>query len=462
MDPFLSTLLLILLALLGARFSFSTMRVPPGPRLVFRTGTHFLFLGLILGPHVLGLLTQEAIRQLFPLLGLGLGWIGFLFGLQLDRRNLRHFPMVFSILAVGQAVLTFALFLGVGWLGLAAVGRTGQVETLLLVGAAATACISTPAGIALISTNYLVRGKVRDLLFFVASLDALVGIAALQVAYSLFPPGTLIGESAAAPGLTWILAALGLGVVCGILFLWLTRPRPGGEELVLFLLGIAAFASGAALQLQLSPLFVSVTMGAVVANLSPDPQRVFRVLQEWEKPIYVVFLILAGALLSFPTLWTLPLAVAYAVLRGGGKVLGNMAMVRLLPIPFPTPKRFGLGLLPQGGISLAMAISGVLTYAGLGLGDLNAVDILFAVVVMGVILSELTGPFFTRNILVRAGEISPAVTATLVTGDARRAGARVQRGESDLGGGKGMAGPPTGAPDPGHTPPGSGDDGGEP
>ncbi|MFC1576019.1 cation:proton antiporter, partial [Gemmatimonadota bacterium] len=264
----------------------------------------------------------------------------------------------------------------------------------------------------LISSNFMVRGKVRDLLFFVASVDALVGITALQVTYSLFPPSEVAVGTASTLGLLWVAVALGLGVVCGILFLWLTRPRPGKEEMVLFLLGIAAFASGAALQLQLSPLFVSVTMGAVVANLSPDPQRVFHVLQEWEKPIYVVFLILAGALLNFPTLWVIPMALAYALLRGGGKVLGNLVMVRVVPLPFPTPKRFGLGLLPQGGISLAMAISGVLTYAGLGLGGVAAVDLLFSVVVLGVILSELTGPFFTRNILVRAGEISPRVEET--------------------------------------------------
>lgn len=420
-DPFVSTLVLILLALLGARLSFSTLSVPPGPRLVFRTGTHFLFLGLVLGPHALGLLTEEAIRQLFPLLGLGLGWIGFLFGLQLDRRYLRQFPAVFFSLAMGQAVLTFVLFLALGWAVLAGTGQDGEVQRLLLIGAAATACVSTPAGIALISTNFLVKGKIRDLLFFVASLDALVGIAALQVAYSLFPPGAVVGEMVVEPDLLWILVALGMGVVCGILFLWLTRPRPGGEELVLFLLGIAAFSSGAALQLQLSPLFVSVTMGVVVANLSPEPERVYRVLHDWEKPIYVVFLILAGALLRFPTFWVIPLALGYAVIRALGKVLGNLIMVRVLPIPFPTPRRFGLGLLPQGGISLAMAISGVITYAGLSLAGFNGVDILFAVVVLGVIFSELTGPFFTKNILVRAGEISPRVQEALQARDHRRA-----------------------------------------
>jgi hypothetical protein len=68
-----------------------------------------------------------------------------------------------------------------------------------------------------------------------------------------------------------------------------------------------------------------------------------------------------------------------------------------------------------------MAISGVLTYAGLGLGELSAVDLLFSVVVLGVILSELTGPFFTRNILVRAGEISSRVDDALAAPGAQRA-----------------------------------------
>ena len=45
MDPLLSTLILILLALLGARFSFSSIPVPQGPRLLLRTGVHFLFVG---------------------------------------------------------------------------------------------------------------------------------------------------------------------------------------------------------------------------------------------------------------------------------------------------------------------------------------------------------------------------------------------------------------------------------
>lgn len=411
MDPFVSTLIVILVALLGARVSFSTIQVPAGPRLVFRTGTHFLFLGLALGPLALGVLTRSSIQQLFPLLGLALGWIGFLFGLQLDRRHLARFPPAFHLLAVTQGMLTFLAFLGVGWLAMRHWGIEGASATALLLCAAATASVTTPAGIALVSTNFNVRGPVRDLLFFVASVDALVGITALQVTYSLFPPLDLLAGTETVSMPEWTVGAAGLGVVCGILFLWLTRPRPRGEELVLFLLGIAAFASGAALQLQLSPLFVSVVMGAVVANLSPDPDRVFRVLQEWEKPIYLVFLLLAGALLRFSSLWVLPLALAYAGLRAAGKISAGAALPTLLPFRFTVPKRLGLGLLPQGGISLAMAISGVLAYGGLTIRGTDGVEFLFGVVVLGVILSELIGPFLTRNVLFRAGEIMGPIEA---------------------------------------------------
>lgn len=423
MDPLVGTLVLILLALLGTRFSFSTKRVTAGPRLLFRTGTHFLVLGFALGPAGLGLLTAGATEQLFPFLALGLGWVGFHFGLQLDVRSLRQFPLVYHVLGVGQAVLTFCIFLGGTWLVVTLAGLDAEIPFLLAMGAAATASVTTPAGIAMVSSNFLVRGNVRDLLFFISSLDAGIGILALELTYAFFRPETVVSGFAVDPqrGLWLVGVALGLGIVCGIVFLWLTRSRPTTEELVLFLLGTCAFGAGAALQWGLSPLFVSVVMGAVVANLDPDRQRIFSVLERWEKPVYLTFLLVAGALLTVPTLWVAGLALGYAVLRALSKTLGAAALVAVTPSPFRVPKRLGLGLLPQGGISLAMAVSGVLLYSDLEVRAVNAESVLFTVIVMGVMLSELTGPWFTVQVLRRAGEISPRVEKALAEGDQRRA-----------------------------------------
>jgi Kef-type K+ transport system membrane component KefB len=422
-DPLVATLVVILLALLGARFSFSTERVPAGPRLLFRTGTHFLFLGLLLGPLALGLLSDEALAQLHPLIGLGLGWIGLHFGLQLDRETLRQFPPRFHLMALGQAALTFAIFAGVSAAVLVPLGFTGPVVRTAVIAAAATAALSTPAGVAVISANFLVRGQVRRLLFFIASLDGLVGIVALHLLYAGLHGSPLMPDFATSGMLFWTGAGLGLGLVCGILFLWLIRLRPGREELVLYLLGISALCAGAALQLQLSPLFAGTVMGAVVANLAADRARVYRALQKWEKPIYVVLLILTGAALRIPTWWVVPLALAYTGLRAVGKGVGTALLVLLLPGGFPTPRRLGLGLLPQGGISIAMALSLILTLGGAGLTirGIDAVDVLVTTVVAGVVLSELLGPYFTTRVLRRAGEITRQVEEALEEGDEVRA-----------------------------------------
>ena len=419
MDPLVGTLVLIFLALLGARFSFSTERVPQGPRLLFRTGTHFLLLGFLLGPSGLGLLSTRATVELSPFLALGMGWVGFHFGLQLDRASLGRFPLAYHAFAYGQAVLTLAFFLVGSYLFLSFVAPSATLSPLLLLGAAATASVTTPAGIAMVSSNFLVRGNVRDLLFFTGSLDAVVGVAALQVVYALFRPE--LPDVMGGPGqLALVGAAAGLGVVMAIVFLWLVRRRPAGEELVLFVLGICAFAAGAALQWGLSPLFVSVTMGAVVANFGRERERVFTLLQRWEKPVYLTFLLLAGALLRTPTFTVVLLAIGYALLRALSKGLAG-AVVSTLPVGFPVPRRFGLGLVPQGGISLAMAVSGVLMYPQLQVQGSGAEAALFTIIVIGVMISELTGPLLTVQLLRRAGEISPKVEAALAEGDQRRA-----------------------------------------
>lgn len=419
MDPLVSTLALILLALLGARFSFSTRRVPSGWQLVLRTGTHFLFIGFLLGPSALAFLTESALDQLSPLVGLALGWIGLLFGLQLDRNTLGQFPRSFLVMALGQAVVTFGVCAGVGFVAAGYLGFSGPTVTLVILGASATACISTPASVAMVSGNFMARGRIRELLFFVAALDGVVGILALHLTYVGLHGTPLFAGQGAEPVWFWAAAGIALGVVCAIIFLWLLRLRPKREELVLYLLGLSALASGAALQLQLSPLFVGATAGAIITNFNPQWQRVFQLMHNWEKAIYVIILLLAGAALRLTSWWLVPLVLGYALVRVVGKVAGNALMVRTAGLPFETPRRLGLGLIPQGGISIAMALSLLVVLGATSpvLGGLDAGQLLFATVVLGVVFSELVGPLFTTRVLRAAGEITPEVEEAIAEGD---------------------------------------------
>ena len=408
MSPLVGVLVLVLLGLIGSRFAFDPARAPLGPRLLLATGTQFLLVGLLLGP-LLGLLTGDVIQQLHALLALGLGWIGLLFGLQLDRRQLAQFPISYLVFAIAQAALTFLLFATVTYLALRAFGRLGPGVHVAILAAAATAAVSTPAGVALISRTFGVTGPLSRLLFYTASLDALVGIIALQVTYALYSPSR---SPAAAFGWgVWLGVSLAAGVIFAVFFLWLTRPKPERDELTLFLLGLVVFQAGSALYLGLSPLFVSMVTGAIVANLSPSRRRVYSILQAWEKPIYVILLILAGALISLGTWLVVPLAAGYVLVRGAAKYLAGFAVRGVVRGSFRPPPGVGVGLLPQGGISLAMALSAALTYGAIA--GSAAVWIGFGTIVLAVAASELVGPFLTRDLLRHAGEIRAGADTAL-------------------------------------------------
>jgi len=410
LSPLVGVLVLVLLGLLGSRVAFDPERTPIGPRLLLATGSHFLLLGLLLGP-VLGLLTLEVIGQLEALFALGLGWIGLLFGLQLDREQLNQFPIAWLLFAAAQAAITFLVFAGLGYAAIHLAGEHDPGYHVLLFGTAATAAISTPAGVALISRTFRVHGPITRLLFYVASLDAAVGILALQIVYGVYHPDTVLAADIGW-GL-WLAIAAATGIVFGILFLWLTRPKPESDELALFLLGLAVFEAGTALYLGISPLFVCMVTGAVIANMSPSRRRVYSILQAWEKPIYVVVLILAGALAGAATWVAIPLAAGYLALRAAGKTLGGLVARPMAPAETRLPAAIGLGLVPQGGISLAMALSAALTYGAIAAPGAGAMRTAFATIVLAVAASELIGPFLTRGLLRRTGEITPRDEAAL-------------------------------------------------
>ncbi len=409
MNPILVVLLLLLIGLAGARLSFSRREVPLGPRIFVAIGGPFLFLGFIIGPHLLQVLSLDTISQLRPLLALGLGWVGILFGLQLDRDHLRQFPTRYLVLAWLQALIAFVVVFLIGyliidaWFALSLGGIT--------LAAAATACVSTPAAIALISNTYKTRGRMTRLLFYVASLDAAVGIVALGLIHAAYREETVwAGGTLSVP--EWFMISVLLGIFFGVLFLSLTRIRPRSQELVLLLIGLVLFAAGTAFYLSLSPLFICLITGVVIGNLSPMRRRVYAALVQWEKPIYIMMLVLAGALLKFPTWWIAPLVAAYVATRILAKWFGGLLACRLRPEGAQLPGRFGLALTPQGGLSLAMAISFLVIYVPTGSESPAALDVFFATVVLAVGISDLLGPFLVRDVLTRAGELGRRGAAT--------------------------------------------------
>ncbi len=106
-------LIILGVSLVGARKSFIRMRFPIVTEYFFLTGTEFILVGLCLGSSFLNILDQSTLSSLAPLISLLLGWIGFLYGMQVEFRKLRMFPRSHWVATVTQSIVTmiFVFFL---------------------------------------------------------------------------------------------------------------------------------------------------------------------------------------------------------------------------------------------------------------------------------------------------------------------------------------------------------------
>ena len=414
MKALLAVLILVLLGLLGARFGFRAERGPLGLRLLFAAGTHWLLVGYVLGPQALGLLTPDLLDALSPVIMLGLGWIGLLFGLQFEVEALKRFRPGEHGAALAQAAVAFVVLAGGGLGALELLGVDDPLALPLTLAGAAAGSISTPTGLAVVFGSVRATGPVSRLLSLSASLDASVGLLALAVVLAWHHPPSLMADVPLAP-LRWLAVTVLLGLLFGWLFMSLIRERGDPREFVLFVLGLALLAAGTHAFFSVSALFGCALAGAFIANATTQRERTFEVLSAWETPVHVLFLLLSGALLRFTGWILVPLVLGYVLLRTAGKLLGGAGLARVLP-PGHRRRDLGLGLMAQGGLSVAMAVS-VHHLIGEIYPESTASDLFFATVVLGVAACEMIGPPLIRRLLVSADEVSE---------EGKRAARRVQ------------------------------------
>ena len=392
--------ILLIIALIGYRRTFTRLRLPRGAQLIFLTGTEFILVGVALGDQMIGLLDEQTIRSLTPLFSLGLGVIGLIFGIQLELDKILRFPARYIVMTLIQATCTMAVVFWPFYFILKSLfGDDQQTFLLASLVLAATAACTAQTALALIHREFGLHGaRVMELLRYISSVDAVVGLLVLQIALCLMQTQPVVGFHL---GLSfqWFALSLLIGGTTGFLLHLLTRVRCSDEELLIFVLGMAVFSGGIALSFKLSPLFVNTLMGLVVANLPGSRNRIFNLLARLEKPFYVVFLILAGAIWRPGSPWGLALAALYLGLRLIGKFSGGYLAARTAPESTRPPLTVGLGLISQGGIAIAM----VMNYYQLSSAEVT--DVVVTTVLVAVILNELASPFLARVVLRRAGEM---------------------------------------------------------
>ncbi len=392
----LQLITLLVLGYLGTHFVAERVR----RRFHIVARVEFLLLGILVGPHVAGIMRAEDLSLMEPVVAVAIGAIGLLVGLRFrfERLILHHGQSL--QLAFFTVAGTVVLVGGVGtalarWL-LPSAGLETALPAALALGT--IAAVSGAAAVSSIRRELGGGGRLGEILETAARLSQVLATTLFGLVFCLFH----VGETALPRPLTaveWMAANVGFGIVLGVLFfLFLGRERDR-DRLLLALIGIVLFASGTAYYLNLSPLFINFALGAMLSNTWQRADDLRTAMHALEGPLMVVLLVVAGASWNLRAT-TDPVVLVMVALCLVGRPLAMTAGGRLA---FQYGDRtsnltpwMGGGLVAHGGLAIVMALDFMDVYPGL------TADGLLTAVILSVLLWEILAPSRIRSVLIDA------------------------------------------------------------
>lgn len=389
-------------------------------RFLFTTGSEYMLVGVLLGPAThslmvdqLGLsvpqvVSESAVLQLGPLIELAIGWVGLLYGAQLNLGKLlssRDGSISISSLSslVGFGVIAGGSYLTLGWLN--PVPDTSEVSRLLASTTLGTiGAVTSPAVLDLVTRRFDAKGPTTEMLRRSLRLDELIAIAGFGFICAWFHQATPDG----APQLDathWFVASITLGGLLGALFHFFIGHEHNADKQFMAFVGIVVFASGAAYYLQVSPLLVNMVLGVAMVNVTDESaEDVVDVLERTRRPMYILLLFFAGAMWT-PVAWVgLGVALVYLLVRTTGVFLGGLAAA--VSLGQSQRRDLGRALLGQGELAVAMALNYYILFRGDPLAD-----VVFTAALMSVLLNELWSARLLKGLLIDAGDIRHEIAA---------------------------------------------------
>lgn len=372
--------------------------------------TGYICAGVLLGPSGFNLITPETISvKLGHFSQIALMLIALGIGEHLELRRLRK--TIRAVLPIGIAeVLCAVLLVGGGTFFAAQLFSFNDQPWsildyhILAMLLSAVAVATAPAATLHVIRELRATGPLTTNLTHVVALDN--SLAIILFGFVISAANHLIGGgggsilSAFTASCVEIFISLFLGILTGLLIDFIVHRLHRREEMLIGGLALLLFAGEIAGHFGFSPLLTGMAAGFTIVNRDRRDVRLFRVLNAFEPPIYVLFFTLAGTHLDISVLaiagW---LGLLYFLLRAAGKILGAKIGAFFSEANPEVRKYLGLALVPQAGVAIGLII------LIQGIQELDKFSsIITPVVLAGVFLSELVGPACTRLALIKSGE----------------------------------------------------------
>ncbi|MBT3181843.1 MAG: hypothetical protein HN337_04955 [Deltaproteobacteria bacterium] len=397
MESIIFILILVLFAYMGAGLVFKSWRLPFFISSFLHAGVGFILMGVAVGPLGMDWLNSTRLDLFIAPTSIILSWAGLMFGLQFRVKSLRLISRANFKIAVIQSLVVFffcCLFLLPLRYFKPDLFLSLSEELPVVFALAAIASISAPTAVSAVVRRMRAHGTTARTLLYVSASDAIVGISLFGISLSFFKMDTMV-EGAFVQGFIWLLITIGLGFLLGILYHVFLKLRLSSNERLVIAIGIVVMLAGAASTIDVSPLFLSMIVGIVLNNFSDDQDRLLSLLSNAEKPLFGMMLILAGAYwMGFESFCVL-LSLFFVVIRIVAKMLGSRVAFWAVPLMKGNPNLFGLSLLEQGGLSIAMSLDFLNRYPGM------ISQIVVSAVVIAFVINGVASSYFIRLLLNR-------------------------------------------------------------
>lgn len=402
----LNILFLLGLALFGGTIGgrlFQKIRVPQV--------VGYIFIGILIGQTGAKIVDEHTIEILQPFNYFALGLIGFMIGGELKKETLLKYGKQFIYILLFEGVTAFlvvsALTIIVGSFFLESTKLAWALGLLLGAIASATA----PAATTDVLWEYKTRGPLTTTILGIVALDD--GLSLLLFAIASSVAGTLIGHigggilSACLQPTYEIGGSILIGVLSGLILSKILKRYSEEERILAFSIGTVLFVLGLALAMNVDTLLAAMALGAMLVNYTPRKSKeVFKLVERFTPPIYVLFFVLFGAKLnlSHMTLPTILLAGVYLIGRTVGKMFGASFGARISGAPKTIQKYLPVCLFSQAGVAIGLSIMAGHRFPGV-IGSAIVI-----IITATTFIVQIAGPPCVKWAVTKAGEAGLNIT----------------------------------------------------
>jgi hypothetical protein len=389
--------MMLLLALLGISYVGSMLMRGRGLRgYGLPSGSEWVLIGFVIGPHALAVVMPETLRAFEPIAAVAVGWMGLLIGVSVvhEARPERWLaPCAGVLLAlVSMGAVSLAVFYSAP----AVSDVRGRELLLLALGVGLVSCETTQHAVEWVVQRYAAKGPLAEFVRDMAAYDDIAPLLLMAVPFSLAPSIVPI----AVPWWAWSFAPIVLGVLLGVTSAVLLNFEKHAGRGWGILLGAALLTSGIAWRIGVSALTAMLALGISIALFSRHRAELDSMLSKNEHTVLLPSLVLAGASIHADgtPLLLLTLAVAW-VGRVLVRVLASPLIARLSGAsPRPGPA-LGLALLPTGAVTMMVGLTFALRFPE------RIGPMVLCVAALQTVFGEALGPVSLRLALAQAEEI---------------------------------------------------------